>query len=83
MAADPLALVLMKTPGELGADMCLGSAQRLGVPLGYGGPHAGFFSAKKELTKFLPGRIVGITKLVTPPQSATPSVSHTPIHLYA
>jgi len=62
LGVDPLALVLLRSPGALGADVAIGSAQRFGVPLGYGGPHPGFLAAREALLRQMPGRIVGLTK---------------------
>ncbi|ASS47265.1 MAG: glycine dehydrogenase (aminomethyl-transferring) [Candidatus Fluviicola riflensis] len=62
VAADILALVILQSPGSLGADVVFGSSQRFGVPMGAGGPHAAFFAAKDEYKRTMPGRIIGVSK---------------------
>ena len=62
VAADILSLVLLEAPGHMGADVVVGTTQRFGIPMGYGGPHAAYFATKEAYKRYIPGRIIGVTK---------------------
>ena len=62
VASDPMALVKLKSPAEMGADCAVGTTQRFGIPMGYGGPHAAFFACKEDYKRDIPGRIIGVSQ---------------------
>ncbi|WP_026753839.1 aminomethyl-transferring glycine dehydrogenase [Sediminibacter sp. Hel_I_10] len=62
VSADIMSLIMLEAPGKFGADVVVGTTQRFGIPLGYGGPHAAYFATKEAYKRFLPGRIIGVTK---------------------
>ena len=81
VATDLLALVLLSPPGEWGADVVVGAAQRFGVPMGYGGPHAGFFATRDEYKRNLPGRIVGVSSRRRRPPGTAAGVADAEQHI--
>ncbi|NHW17280.1 hypothetical protein HA071_25780, partial [Escherichia coli] len=60
VACDPMALVKLKSPASMGADCAVGTTQRFGIPMGYGGPHAAFFACQESYKRDIPGRIIGV-----------------------